>query len=206
MNVIQILGLAFGAAWTSGINLYATVAVLGLLEHYGLARLPGSLHVLDNWIIIGVALFLYVIEFIADKIPYVDTVWDAVHTFIRVPAGAVIAASATSDISPPVQVVALLLGGGLALSTHGTKATARAAANASPEPLTNWTLSVVEDILAVGAVVLAVLYPAAILVVILVFLLILAWILPKVVRRVRRMLAATRAFFGGQSLAEAARK
>ncbi|HYY56571.1 MAG TPA: DUF4126 domain-containing protein [Pyrinomonadaceae bacterium] len=206
MNVIQILGLAFGAAWTSGINLYATVAVLGLLEHYGLARLPGSLHVLDNWIIIGVALFLYAIEFVADKIPYVDTVWDAVHTFIRVPAGAVIAASATSDISPPVQVLALLLGGGLALSTHGTKATARAAANTSPEPLTNWTLSIIEDIFAVGAVVLAVLYPAAILVVILIFLLVLAWILPKVVRRVRRMLAAARAFFGGQSLAEAARK
>jgi hypothetical protein len=179
MNVIQILGLAFGAAWTSGINLYATVAVLGLLEHYGLARLPGSLHVLDNWIIIGVALFLYAIEFVADKIPYVDTVWDAVHTFIRVPAGAVIAASATSDISPPVQVLALLLGGGLALSTHGTKATARAAANTSPEPLTNWTLSIIEDIFAVGAVVLAVLYPAAILVVILIFLLVLAWILPK---------------------------
>jgi hypothetical protein len=204
--VIQILGLALGAAWTSGINLYATVAVLGLLQHYNLARLPGGLHVLDNWIIIGMALFLYAIEFVADKIPYVDTVWDAVHTFIRVPAGAVLAAAATSDINPAVQVLALLLGGGLALSTHGTKATMRAAANTSPEPVTNWLLSIIEDIFALGAIVLAALHPVAILVIILIFLLILAWILPKVWRRVRRMLNAARAFFGGQSLAEVARK
>src|SRR4028118_1052288 len=162
MSVIQILGLAMGAAWTSGINLYATVAVLGLLEHYQLARLPGGLHVLDNWLIIGVALFLYVLEFFADKIPYVDTVWDALHTFIRVPAGAVMAAAATSDISPTVQVLALLLGGGLALSTHGTKATVRAGANLSPEPVTNWALSLLEDVLAIGAVVLAVVYPVGI--------------------------------------------
>ena len=206
MNLIQILGLAFGAAWTSGINLYATVAVLGLLQHYGLAQLPGGLHVLDNWIIIGIALFLYVVEFVADKVPYVDTVWDAVHTFIRVPAGAIIAAAATSDLDPTIEVIALLLGGGLALSTHGTKATARAAANTSPEPVTNWALSLVEDIIAIGAVVLAALYPLAILVIILIFLLILAWILPKVVRRVRRMLATLRAFFGGRPLAESTRR
>lgn len=200
MNLIQILGLALGSAWTSGINLYATVAVLGLLQHYKLAHLPGSLHVLDNWIIIGIALALYVIEFFADKIPYLDTIWDAIHTFIRVPAGAVIAAAATSDVNPAVQVVALLLGGGLALSTHGTKATIRASANVSPEPLTNWTLSIVEDVIAVGAVMLSVLHPIGILVVILIFLLIFAWVLPKVVRRIRRMLATTRAFFGGRPL------
>jgi len=200
MNVIQILGLAFGAAWTSGINLYATVAVLGLSQHYGLARLPGGLEVLDNWIIIGIALFLYVVEFVADKIPYVDTVWDAIHTFIRVPAGAVLAFAATTELNPSLQVVALLLGGGLALSTHGTKATVRAAANTSPEPVTNWTLSIVEDVFAVGAIVLAVLHPVAILVVILIFLLILVWILPKVIRRLRRMISAVRAFFGGTTV------
>jgi hypothetical protein len=206
MPLLQILGLALGAAWTAGINLYATVAALGLLQHYGWARLPGGLDVLDNWIIIGVALFLYVVEFVADKIPYVDTVWDAVHTFIRVPAGAVIAFSATADMHPTVQVLALLLGGGLALSTHGTKATVRAAANTSPEPVTNWTLSIVEDVIAIGAAVLMVVNPVVILVIILVFLLVLAWILPKVVRRVRRMIASARAFFGGQSVASAARR
>ncbi len=198
MDIITILGTALGAAWTSGINLYATVAVLGLLQHFGLARLPGGLDVLDNWWIIGVALFLYAVEFVADKVPYVDTVWDAVHTFIRIPAGAVIALAATTELDPAVRIIAFLIGGGLALSTHGTKATARAAANLSPEPVTNWTLSIVEDIFAVGALVLAVLHPAVMLVVILIFLFILAWILPKVVRRVRRMIASARAFFGGR--------
>ncbi len=198
MSVIQILGLALGSAWTSGINLYATVAVLGLLQHFGLARLPGGLHVLDNWVIIGVAALLYTIEFVADKIPYVDSVWDAIHTFIRVPAGAIIALSATTDLSPTVQVLALLLGGGLALSTHGTKATLRAAANASPEPVSNWTLSVVEDVFTLGAAVLAVLHPVVILVVILIFLLVLAWILPKVLRRLGRMLTGARNLLSGR--------
>jgi hypothetical protein len=198
MNLIQILGLAVGSAWTSGINLYATVAVLGLLQRYGLARLPGGLEALDNWWVIGVALGLYAVEFFADKIPYVDTVWDAVHTFIRVPAGAALAAAATSDVSPAVQVVALLVGGGLALSTHGTKATVRAAANVSPEPLSNWLLSLAEDVVAVGAVVLAVLHPVVLLFVVAAFLVFFAWFVPKVVRRVRRMGRAARDFFRGR--------
>lgn len=202
MNVLQILSLALGSAWTSGINLYATVTVLGLLQHYGLARLPGGLHVLDNWLIIGVAAFLYLIEFVADKVPYVDSVWDVVHTFIRVPAGALLALSATTELHPTVQVLALLFGGGLALSTHGTKATIRAAANASPEPLSNWTLSIVEDIFALGATVLMALHPVVLLVIIVIFLLVLAWILPKVLRRLRRMLAGVRNLFGGRRLAD----
>ena len=200
MDVITILGTALGAAWTSGINLYATVAVLGLLQRFGfVSRLPGGLEVLDNWWIIGVALFLYAVEFFADKIPYVDTVWDAVHTFIRVPAGAIIALAATTELDPTIRVVALLLGGGLALSTHGTKATVRAAANLSPEPVTNWTLSLVEDVFAIGAVVLAVLHPVVLLVIIFIFLLVLVWILPKVVRRLRQMVGAARAFLRGKA-------
>ena len=201
MNVIAILGTALGAAWTSGINLYATVAVLGLLQHYQLARLPGGLEVLDNWWVIGVALALYVVEFVADKVPYVDSVWDVVHTFIRVPAGAALALAATTELAPAVQVVALLLGGTLALSTHGTKATARAAANTSPEPVSNWVLSLAEDVVAVAAVVLAALHPFVILAVIAVFLLLLVWLLPKVLRRLRRMLASARGFFGGRARA-----
>lgn len=202
MDVISILGLGFGAAWSSGINLYATVAVLGLLQRYELAELPGSLHVLDSWVIIGVALFMYAVEFVADKIPLVDSLWDALHTFIRVPAGAVVAYSAAGDLNPTVQVLALLVGGGLALSTHGTKATVRAAANTSPEPFSNWMLSIFEDIVTVGAAVLAVVQPIAILAVILIFLLLLVWILPKVLRRLRRMLAVVRNFLTGRPLAE----
>ncbi|MBA3714111.1 MAG: DUF4126 domain-containing protein [Pyrinomonadaceae bacterium] len=199
MNIVEILGLGLGAAWTSGVNLYATVAVLGLLQHYQLVgRLPGGLDALDNWWIIGIALALYAVEFVADKVPYVDSIWDAVHTFIRVPAGAVLALAATTDLSPSIQIVALLVGGTLALSTHGTKATVRAAANTSPEPFSNWTLSVVEDVFVIGASILTVLHPVVMLVVILIFLFVLAWILPKVVRRLRRMVASLRNLFGGR--------
>ena len=205
MDVTSILGLAFGAAWSSGINLYATVAALGLMQHYQVAQLPGGLQVLDNWIVIGVALFMYAVEFVADKIPLVDTLWDALHTFIRVPAGAIVAGAATSDLNPTVQVVALLLGGGLALSTHGTKATARAAVNTSPEPFSNWGLSILEDIITIGAAVLAVFNPLVMLAIIIVFLLLVAWILPKVVRRLRRMLTTTRNFLRGRPLAEISR-
>lgn len=200
MNLIDTLGLALGAAWTSGINLYATVAVLGLLQRYELvSHLPGGLDVLANPWVIGVAVTLYVVEFFADKIPYVDTAWDAVHTFIRVPAGAVLALAATADLHPAVRVVALLVGGGLALSTHGTKATARAAANASPEPFTNWALSLAEDVIAVGGVVLAVASPMVILGVILIFVVVAAWLLPKIVRRLARLVARARKLFGGRA-------
>jgi hypothetical protein len=205
MNTVSILGLAFGAAWSSGINVYATVATLGLLQHYKVAQLPGGLEVLDNWVIIGAALFMYAVEFVADKIPLVDTVWDAVHTFVRVPAGAAVAASATSDLNPTVQALALLLGGGLALSTHGTKATVRAAANTSPEPFSNWALSLLEDVVTVCAALLAVYQPVVILVVIIVSLLLVAWLLPKIVRRLRRMFKTARDFLRGRAVADTQR-
>ena len=198
MDTIAILGTALGAAWTSGINLYATVAVLGLLQHYQLVKLPGELQVLDNRVIVGVAIGLYVVEFFADKIPYVDTVWDAVHTFIRVPAGAVLAAAATTEMSTTVQVLALLLGGTVALSSHGTKATVRATANLSPEPVSNWILSVVEDVLAIAGVVLSVFAPLVALCLVAAFLVLFVWLMPKVIRRMRRMIAAARDFFTGR--------
>ncbi|HEX8072200.1 MAG TPA: DUF4126 domain-containing protein [Pyrinomonadaceae bacterium] len=199
MDLIQVLGTALGAAWTSGINLYATVAALGLLQHFHLVgRLPGGLDALDNPWIIGVACALYLVEFVADKVPYVDSVWDVVHTFIRVPAGAALALAATTELHPTVRVLAVLLGGTLALSAHGTKATLRAAANTSPEPLTNWLLSLGEDVLAVGAVVLAVLYPLALLFVLAAFVLLLVWLLPKVLRGLRRLFAGARQLLAGR--------
>lgn len=195
MGIISIIGLALGPAWTSGINLYATVAVLGLVQKLGWARLPGGLEVLDNWIIIGVGAGLFCIEFFADKIPYVDSIWDAIHTFIRVPAGAVLAFAATTELNPAVQVIAVLLGGGLALSSHGTKSALRATANLSPEPVSNWILSLIEDFIAVAGSLLAVFAPIVILIVIGIFLLIFAWILPKVVRRIRRMVSMVAGLF-----------
>src|SRR6516164_8535721 len=177
-----------GSAWLSGINLYATVGTLGLLARFHLVRLPGDLDFLSQWWVITVAGVMYLIEFLADKIPIVDSVWDTIHTFIRVPAGAVVAASAFAHFSPIVRVAALLAGGGLAFGSHATKASVRMTANASPEPFSNILLSTIEDILTVGLAALAAFHPIVILVIILVFILLLVWMAPKVLRVIRRML------------------
>src|SRR5438270_8009508 len=129
-DLLTTLGFAMGSAWLSGINLYSTVATLGLLQRFHMVRLPGDLDFIQNWWVIILAGSLYLIEFAADKIPVVDSIWDAIHTFIRVPAGAVLAASAFAHFDPSVRLVALLAGGGIALSSHGAKAATRLAANA----------------------------------------------------------------------------
>jgi hypothetical protein len=206
MEWFSTLSLALGSAWTSGINLYATVSVLGLLQKFGGVKLPGGLDVLDNWWIIGIAGGLYLVEFFADKIPYVDSVWDVVHTFIRVPAGAVVAWAAVSDMDPSIVIPATLIGGGLALSSHGTKATARIAANLSPEPVTNTLLSLAEDAIAIIGVLLAVFAPVLIAIVLIVFLLFFVWFFPKIFRAIKRLFAAVAAFFRGESFQEIARK
>lgn len=203
----SILSLALGSAWTSGINLYATVTVLGLLQKFGATKLPGGLEVLDNWWIIGIAGFLYAIEFVADKVPYVDSVWDVVHTFIRVPAGAIVAYAATNEMDAGLTVIATLLGGGLALSSHGTKAAVRATANLSPEPFSNWALSLFEDGLAILGTVLSVIAPILIMIILVIFLIFFFWFMPRVYRAVRRMTGATRSFFSGKGFTDtAARK
>src|ERR1700722_15168779 len=163
-DTFSTLGFAMGSAWLSGINLYATVVTLGLLQRFHLAHLPGDLDLLQQWWIIGLAGLLYAIEFAADKIPVVDSIWDAVHTFIRAPAGAVLAASAFAHFDPAVRWVALLAGGGIALSSHGVKAATRLAANASPEPFSNIALSLMEDVFAVGACIVMTFHPVVILV------------------------------------------
>lgn len=206
MDWFSTLSLALGSAWTSGINLYATITILGLLQKFGFAKLPGGLDVLDNWWIIGVAGGLYLIEFFADKIPYVDSVWDVIHTFIRVPAGFIVAYAATYDLDPSIYIPAALIGGGLAFSSHGTKAAARVAANLSPEPLSNWILSLVEDIIAFVGTFLAVFAPAIIAITLVIFIAFFLWFFPKVIRAVRRMFSAVAAFFRGESFTEIARK
>ena len=127
MDWLGTWGVAMGAAWLSGMKLYASVFTLGLLQHFGFAHLPGDLHILGEPWVIAVAGLLFLVEFVADKIPAVDTVWDAVHTFIRVPAGAVLAASAFGHFDNRLLLLAFLLGGGIALASHGTKAAVRLA-------------------------------------------------------------------------------
>lgn len=201
MEWFSTLSLALGSAWTSGINLYATVTVLGLLQKFGAAKLPGGLDVLDNWWIIGVAGFLYLVEFFADKIPYVDNVWDVVHTFIRVPAGVIVAYAATYQLDPSIYIPATLIGGGLAFSSHGTKAAVRAGVNLSPEPVSNWVLSIVEDIIAFVGTLLSVFAPVIIAIVLVVFVIFFLWFFPKVLRAFRRIFRSTAAFFRGESFA-----
>ncbi len=203
---LPTLSLALGSAWTSGINLYATVSMLGLLQKFGATKLPGGLDVLDNWWIIGVAGVLYLIEFFADKIPYVDSVWDVVHTFIRVPAGAIVAYAATNDMDASVGVIATLLGGSLAFSSHGTKAAVRMGANLSPEPVSNWVLSIVEDIIAFVGATLAVFAPVLIAIVLVIFAIFFLWFAPKVFRAVRKLFNGIRAIFAGEGFREVARK
>jgi hypothetical protein len=151
MSPLETLGFALGTSFASGLNLYATVAAAGLFQRFGVVTLPEPLQVLANPVVLGVALTLFLVEFIADKIPYVDSAWDALHTFIRPPAAALISYSAFAGESVPEEwkLAAALLAGSVALTSHGAKASTRAAANASPEPVSNWTLSLLEDGLAV---------------------------------------------------------
>jgi hypothetical protein len=187
MELLATLGRTLGFSFAAGINLYATVAILGLAKRYGWVALPEQFQVFDNDIVIIVALTLYLVEFVADKVPWVDSAWDAVHTAIRPIGGAVIAVTTFGDASPTMQGLVALLGGSLAAGTHLTKAGTRAAANTSPEPFSNWALSLAEDAFVIGLSALALKYPiAAALVVIagvVLMLVFAAWIVRAVRRR-----------------------
>jgi len=190
IEVLAGLGRTLGFSFAAGINLYATVAILGLASRYGWVSLPEQYRVFDNDLIIGAALTLYVIEFFADKIPWVDSIWDAIHTAIRPIGGAVIAIQTLGDASPATETLVGLLGGTLAASTHFTKAGTRAVVNASPEPFTNWILSFSEDLFVVSLGFIALKYPLVATLIVLVALVLMlvfaAWIVRAVKRRWRR--------------------
>lgn len=192
MGTIEALSLAMGTAWTSGINLYATVAALGIASRAEMIQLPADLQVLGHPAVIAVACIMYLIEFFADKVPYVDSGWDVLHTFIRVPAGAILAARSLGDMSPPLELVAILAGGSIALAAHGTKAATRLAINASPEPFSNWIASVTEDITVFGSIWLMFNHPVVMIILVLGFLALLVWIAPKIFRLAKRGFQALR--------------
>ena len=199
MSFIETLALAMGSSWVSGINLYAGVATLGLLGRFAHLNLPGDLNVVTNWWVIGIAGVLYVIEFFADKVTFLDSAWDALHTFIRIPAGAVLAAAAFGDFDKTVQVIAFLIGGGIALSSHGTKAATRAALNTSPEPVSNVSASIAEDVVAVGSISLAPFYPLIVIAIVVIAIAVSAILVPRIVRYLRSVRSRLRRLSGTET-------
>ena len=184
-EAISALGRTLGFSFAAGINLYATVAILGLAAKFDWVTLPEQFQAFNNDWIIGAAAVMYVIEFFADKVPYVDTLWDMVHTAIRPIGGALVAVTTLGDASPGTMGMAALLGGAVATSSHLTKTSTRAAVNTSPEPFSNWLLSLGEDAFVVGLAYLALHYPVAamlLVIVALAFIIIFAAIILRAVR------------------------
>ena len=189
---LTTLGRTLGFSFAAGINLYATVAILGLASRYGWVQLPPQYQAFDNNWIIGASIALYVLEFFADKIPWVDSAWDALHTVIRPLGGALIAVTTLGHASPATEALVGLLGGALAAGSHFSKAGTRVMANASPEPFSNWILSFAEDLFVIGLGFLALKYPLAAGIVVLIGVALIVSFAGWIVRALRRRVAASR--------------
>ena len=186
-QVAHTIALTMGVAWASGVNLYAAILMLGLLGATGHMVLPENLAMLGNPLVIFAAGFMYMVEFFADKVPGIDSGWDAIHTFIRIPAGAALAAAAVGDVSPAVVLAAGIVGGGVAAGAHATKAGSRILINASPEPFTNWVASVSEDVLVIGGLFAALYHPWLFIVLLIIFVFLVIWIFPKLWRGLKKL-------------------
>jgi heme exporter protein D len=186
MDIVAALGRTIPFAFASGINLYATIAVMGLCSRFGLVDLPDQFRAFEHPAVIAGAVALYAIEFFADKIPWIDSLWDALHTVVRPVGGAIVAVTALGHATPAVQGLVALLGGSVALTTHLTKAGTRAVANTSPEPFSNWLLSTVEDVFAIGFSYVALSHPTLALTVCVVLLVVIALCASALIRAVRR--------------------
>lgn len=195
MDPLTAIATATGLGWASGMRLYAVLFFLGVLQHAGIYSLPPDLQVLAHPAVMSVSGLLFVAEFLADKVPGVDSLWDAVHTFIRIPAGAVLAAAAVASADPGFAIAAGLLGGIVAAGTHFTKAGTRALINASPEPFSNWAASLSEDFLSVLGLLAALLYPLLFVVLLCLFIIVAIYLLPKLWRGVKRLSATIRKRF-----------
>ncbi len=193
MDLLTTLGRTLGFSLAAGVNLYATVAILGLASHFGWVALPPQFRAFDNPYIIGAALVMYVVEFVADKIPWLDSLWDMVHTVIRPLGGALIAVTALGDASPEMKAVVAILGGTVAASSHLTKAGTRAVVNASPEPFSNWALSLGEDGFVIGLGLLALAHPIVALGATIVLLICFLLFVRVILRGVRRLFGRRRA-------------
>ncbi len=197
MDLPHIIALSMGVAWASGINMYAAIAMLGILGATGHMDLPPGLEPLTHPLVIAAAGFMYCVEFFADKVPGVDTGWDTIHTFMRIPAGAVLAAMAVGEVSLPAQIAAGLVGGTLAAATHATKAGARVIINTSPEPVSNWGASLAEDVAVIAGLWAALNYPWLFLGLLALFMVLVIWLLPKLWRGIKTVLAKLGRWLGG---------
>lgn len=197
-QIVNSISLTMGAAWASGINLYGTILVLGVLGLTGNIVLPEHLQILTHPWVLAAAGLMYMIEFFTDKVPGVDTAWDSLHTFIRVPAGALLAAGAVGDVNPALSLAAAIVGGGIAAGSHATKAGTRVLINASPEPFTNWAASISEDVAVVLGLWTALHYPWLFLGFLVIFILFMIWILPKIWSGIKRVFSWIGQRFGGQ--------
>ncbi|MCK5194824.1 MAG: DUF4126 domain-containing protein [Desulfobulbaceae bacterium] len=195
-QLVDTISLSMGAAWASGVNLYATILALGIMGATGNITLPPDLQILTNPLVIGAAGLMFVIEFVADKIPGVDTGWDAIHTFIRIPAGAMLAAGAVGDVNAAVSLSAAILGGSIAAGSHATKAGTRVMINASPEPFTNWAASLTEDVAVIGGIWLALHNPLLFLVLLICFIILMIWLLPKLWQAIKSVFRTIGRLFG----------
>lgn len=195
-TLITSLALTMGASWASGINLYAVLLVLGIGSATNNIQLPTELSVLENPFVIGAAGIMYMIEFFMDKIPGLDSVWDSVHTFIRIPAGALLAAGTVGDVTPALEIAAGILGGSVAATSHATKAGTRLMLNTSPEPVSNWTASISGDFLVLGGLWTALNYPIFFLILFIGFIGFSIWFLPKLWRFIKILLQKIGTFFG----------
>jgi hypothetical protein len=192
MDTVQIIALTMGAAWASGINLYAAVFMLGYLGSTGHILLPAELEVVTDPLVMFSAGLMYCVEFFTDKTPGVDTAWDTVHTFIRIPLGAVLAMGAVGDTTPAVELAAFLVGGSLTAATHATKTGSRILINTSPEPASNWAASIGEDIMVIGGIWTAVNHPWIFLGLLILFIGLMIWLLPKIWRGIQNIIVYIR--------------
>lgn len=196
-QISTLIALSMGVAWASGINLYATVLMLGVLNNMGHISLPPGLEIVSDPMVLVAAGFMYCVEFFADKTPGVDTGWDALHTFIRIPAGAALAAGAVGELSPAIELAAALTGASMAAGSHAFKAGSRVMINTSPEPVSNWVASFSEDLLVIGGLWTALNHPLWFLAGLLLFVVLLFWLLPKLWRGIKKVFGFIARLFGG---------
>ena len=199
-QIASIIALTMGAAWASGINLYAAVFMLGFMGSTGSIDLPPGLEILSDPVVLFAAGVMYCVEFFADKIPGVDSSWDLMHTFVRVPAGAMLAMGAVGEMDPAVGLAAGILGGGLAAATHVTKAGSRALINTSPEPFSNWTASIMEDVAVVAGLWTALNHPVLFLVLLVLFIFMMIWLLPRLWRGIKAIFRKISNLFRGKEV------